>query len=249
VVIVFTAWALLASGWLRAASAGGLGSAANQGSAASRGSAASGCPTCADLYLIRRGWHIDVGFATTDLEPPLRLLGRDFPGARFLIFGFGDRRYLLAKRRGGGTLLAALWPGSALILATGLIAAPDAAFASDQVMTIRMSRQALRSAQVFVWQSLTKSAASPDGPVTRYASGPYEGWLKCSRALGCRFDRKAFYSRANCGGGRGGWRTLRRPPQRFSREASSRSDRQPSSRSHAAPPRSCSFPAVAGCYC
>jgi hypothetical protein len=51
------------------------------------------------IYVARRQWHVDLGFAAKDLEPPLRSLTADFPDAQFLFFGFGDRHYLLAKHR------------------------------------------------------------------------------------------------------------------------------------------------------
>jgi hypothetical protein len=60
------------------------------------------------IYVARRGWHVDIGFAAADLQPPLKSLMDEFPGAQYLFFGFGDRHYLLAKNRGAPVLLAAL---------------------------------------------------------------------------------------------------------------------------------------------
>jgi hypothetical protein len=76
----------------------------------------------------RRKWHVDIGFAAKDLEPSLRSLAADFPGAQFLFFGFGDRHYLLANNRHFASMLAAVWPGPGIILATGLKATPGEAF-------------------------------------------------------------------------------------------------------------------------
>ena len=39
------------------------------------------------MYVVRRAWHIDIGFSTGDLDPPLRSLGSAFAGAHFLLFG------------------------------------------------------------------------------------------------------------------------------------------------------------------
>ena len=63
---------------------------------------------------------MDVGFAAEALRPPLAEVMQGFPRSRYVFFGFGDRRYLLAKNRGAPTLLEALWPGAALILVTTL---------------------------------------------------------------------------------------------------------------------------------
>ncbi len=166
------AWALLGSCWRPAIAVEAGASAVAQPAVVP---AAVGCATCVDLYVVRRGWHIDVAFASTDLEAPLDSLLADFPGARFLVFGFGDRRYLLAKHRGGGTLFAALWPGKSLILGTGLITAPDAAFGADHVRTIRVTPRQLRLAQAFVWHSLSKLPGGES--VVPFADGPYAGSL------------------------------------------------------------------------
>jgi hypothetical protein len=134
------------------------------------------------IYVARRGWHIDIGFAAADLRPPLTSLLNEFPGARYLFFGFGDRRYLLAKHHHASGLLAALWPGRGLILATGLISAPPGAFGERYVAALRVTPRQASDAQAFVWQSLEKQfedgtvkPQSEDGSVKSYAPGPYEG--------------------------------------------------------------------------
>jgi hypothetical protein len=135
------------------------------------------------LYVARRGWHIDIGFAVTDLTPPLRALSGNFPdGVRYLMFGFGDARYLMAKTHHGPQLLEALWPGPGLLLVTALKASPAAAFGSAEVIELPLGAPSLQAAQAFVWRSLSERArtAGPIGP------GPYEG--------SAFFDSSARYS-------------------------------------------------------
>ena len=126
-----------------------------------------------DIFVIRRGWHVDVGFAAADLAPPLASLAAYFPGARYLVFGFSDRRYLLAKARDSGGSLAALWPGPGLILATGLRATPPAAFGAGHVLALPVSAVQAQAAQRFVWNSIAQHPAV----VSPYAEGPYPGSL------------------------------------------------------------------------
>src|ERR1039458_10254570 len=57
-------------------------------------------PATTIIYVIRRSWHVDIGFAAADLQPPLAALRSDFPDAHFLLFGFGDRHYLVDHDRG-----------------------------------------------------------------------------------------------------------------------------------------------------
>ncbi len=63
-----------------------------------------------NAYVVRRSWHSDVGFAVEALLPALAPLRRDFPGTRFILFGFGDRRYLLAHNKASASLPALFWP-------------------------------------------------------------------------------------------------------------------------------------------
>lgn len=124
-----------------------------------------------NIYVVRRGWHIDIGFAVPALEPPLQSLAAQFPGARYVFFGFGDQHYLLAKNRNGPVLLGALWPGKGLILATAVTSTPRAAFGEEQVIALAVTVSEARSVQAFIGRSLNKDAVQP------YAQGPYEGSL------------------------------------------------------------------------
>ncbi len=125
------------------------------------------------LYVARRRWHIDVGFSVQALPAPLAAtVLREFPDARYAFFGFGDRRYLLAKEHGAPVLLAALWPGPALILVTEIEASPIQAFGGDQVVELLLAPQQARAVQAFIWGSLAKEA---DGTLSTYALGPYSG--------------------------------------------------------------------------
>jgi uncharacterized protein (TIGR02117 family) len=125
------------------------------------------------IYVIKRNWHVDIGFATADLQPPLASLRTDFPGVRYLLFGFGDRHYLLDRDRGFSGALAALWPGAGLMLVTGLTATAQTAFGDNNVIEIRVSSAQTRELQQFVWRSLTRDG----GGVTPLHLGPYQGSL------------------------------------------------------------------------
>jgi hypothetical protein len=135
-------------------------------------SAASPGPA-AVIYVVRRHWHVDIGFAASDLQPPLSALLADFPGARYLLFGFGDRHYLVDQDRGMTGMLAALWPGAGVMLVTGLGTSTQDAFGEPHVIEIRVSAWQAQAAQRFVWQSL----AVQRGAITPLRAGPYEGSL------------------------------------------------------------------------
>ena len=122
------------------------------------------------IYVVRRGWHMDVGFAVDDLQPSLKEVVGQFPGVRYLFFSFGDQRYLLAKDRNAPVLLAALWPGRGMILATAVASSPQDAFGAAHVVALSVTQKQARGTQAFVWHSL-------ENGVTPYATGPYEGSL------------------------------------------------------------------------
>jgi predicted small secreted protein len=131
---------------------------------------ATGSATAA-IYLVRRGWHVDLGFAARDLMPQLAGIGANLPGARFIIFGFGDRRYLLAKHKGLDGLFAVLRPGPGLILASGLRTRLESAFGAENVIAIPVTAPQANAAQSFVRRSLSDAAPN----ARPYAMGPYEG--------------------------------------------------------------------------
>lgn len=121
-------------------------------------------------YVVRRTWHVDIGFATKDLEPPLSSLRDAFPGGQYLLFGFGDRQYLLARGR-GSSLLEALWPGRGIVLVTGLRLAPKDAFGEDSVIGLELTAEQATDLQSFIWNTL----ATRDGVAAPLQAGPYPG--------------------------------------------------------------------------
>jgi hypothetical protein len=124
------------------------------------------------IYVARRGWHIDIGFAQADLKPPLNSLAAEFPGMRYLFFGFGDQQYLASKNHNAPVLFAALWPGRGVLLITGLSTAPSEAFGSTRMAVLTVTRQQLNDAEAFVWKSLDRQAGAHSS-----ARGPYDGSL------------------------------------------------------------------------
>jgi hypothetical protein len=130
-------------------------------------------PTPTLLYVVRRGWHIDICFAAAELREPLSFLKTWFPDAQYLVFGFGDRRYLLSNERNFPGLLAALWPGKGVILITGLAGTPAQAFGPEHVMSLAIRPAQAQSAQRYIWGSLSRSTQ----PVAPTATGPYSGSL------------------------------------------------------------------------
>jgi uncharacterized protein DUF2459 len=142
-----------------------LSSAANAGT---ESSASGGSST---LFVARRGWHIDIGVAATDLSPPLAQAAAALPGARFVFFGFADKHYLLAKNHGAPVLFSALFPGAGILLTTGLTNSPAEAFGAKHVIMLSVPQDQMRDLQSFIWRTLR----TQDHLLKVYREGPYPG--------------------------------------------------------------------------
>jgi Protein of unknown function (DUF2459) len=124
------------------------------------------------VYVVRRGWHIDVGYAVQDLREPLRSIAKNFPSVDYVFFGFGDKHYLdNVKNQHGPKMLAALWPGRGIILVTTLQSPPKAAFDDDRVIAMAATERQLQDSQNYVWESLITESQEADV----YQPGPYVG--------------------------------------------------------------------------
>jgi Protein of unknown function (DUF2459) len=106
--------------------------------------------------------------AREDLTPPLDSIAAGFPGTRYVLFGFGDRRYLVH----GANISGALWPGAGIVLVT-TVSSPQLtqAFPADDVASFALSRPQMTALQDFVVASLSQQGQVPP-PV---APGPYAG--------------------------------------------------------------------------
>jgi uncharacterized protein (TIGR02117 family) len=131
-------------------------------------------PTTNALYLIRRGWHTDIGVGADQVEAPLTRLRSVFPGVRVLLFGFGERAWLLHRQHDFADMLAALAPGSGALLVTALSVPPRFAFPPEDVVTLHVSARGLAQLNYFISRSFEWA---PDGAPRAIADGPYAGSL------------------------------------------------------------------------
>jgi uncharacterized protein (TIGR02117 family) len=123
------------------------------------------------IYVIRRRWHTDIGFNAADVPLPLAAVRSKLPAAHYLLFGFGDRHYLMTKGRSPAGLLGAVWPGPGVVLVTGLTATPEEAFGNEGVIRLTLSADQARHLEQFVWKTLATTDSVPTG----LGAGPYAG--------------------------------------------------------------------------
>lgn len=124
------------------------------------------------IYVIDRGWHTDIGLPVAELHGTLALVAADFPGAKWLTIGFGDRAYLLDRDTDFFDMLRALLPGKAALLVTALRATPEAAFGAGSVVTLAIAERQLDDLEAFLASYFVTDRA---GQALRLADGPYPG--------------------------------------------------------------------------
>jgi len=71
-------------------------------------------------YVIGDGWHTDIALSVSAITGPLQAVTHDFPTARYLRFGWGQRTWYMAGQHTTGDALRALFPAPAAMLVTPL---------------------------------------------------------------------------------------------------------------------------------
>jgi uncharacterized protein (TIGR02117 family) len=123
-------------------------------------------PRTEAIYVLHGGWHTELALSVQLIDGPLAALYRDFPAARTLVFGWGARDYYMAQNPGLADAMRALSPGPAVMLVTGLPAAPAP---SENAFILFVSRPGMVRLSHWLWNELAKDAAGPQ----RISAGPY----------------------------------------------------------------------------
>jgi hypothetical protein len=131
-------------------------------------------PRTAVIYVVGRDWHTEIGLRAEDLSGPLATIRARFPGARTVLFGFGDRHYLTDRQPGFGDMVVAAFPGPAALLVTGLRTTPEEAFGPAETVRLGVSGAGLDRATAFLWRAFETDAA---GQPRLLGDGPYPGSL------------------------------------------------------------------------
>jgi uncharacterized protein (TIGR02117 family) len=119
-------------------------------------------------YVISDDWHTDVALPVNRMVGPLRALTYDFPNARYLRFGFGERVYFMSPHPTILEALHALVPGPAALLVTPLDHPLSFPPAGTRVFAVGLTTSEFGSLTDFVWAALDHSAV---GTLRRLAAG------------------------------------------------------------------------------
>jgi hypothetical protein len=133
---------------------------------------ADGPATAGPIVVVARGWHSDVCLRAEDADARVLTMARDFAGARFLCFGFGERQYVVARDHSLLTMASALLPSRGALLLTALRDPPAVAFGTGNVTSLGVSRGGLAGLLAFLRHSSETDTA---GQPVRFGVGPYPG--------------------------------------------------------------------------
>lgn len=124
------------------------------------------------IYVIAAGWHTEIALPVHVIHDPLAAVAPEFPGARYLSFGWGERNYYMARAPTVGDAMNALFPGPAVLLVTPLYQPPRESRAHAQVFELRLSTAGLDGLSRHLWAAFDRSA---DGRPRRLAAGHAPG--------------------------------------------------------------------------
>ncbi len=124
------------------------------------------------IDVVQRDWHTDICLDPRDLTGKLASVAADFPGARFLCFGFGERQYMLEKDHSTAAMLRSLLPSRAVLLVTPLPGPPAEVVVRTQgevdIETVHVSRPGAANLSDVTWRSIQ---TNPDGTAARLGPG------------------------------------------------------------------------------
>ena len=158
--------------WAMSLLAGCAGAPPRQGVAPARDTPREAA-ALAVVYVVRRGWHVDIGLPVAGLDGDLASIASQWPGASYLLFGFGDRRYLMSRDTGSCSGLAALWPGPGLILVTAVRGDLARAFGGSEVLALPVDGGQQGRTQAYIRGSILTRQGTQG--VEAVAVGPYDG--------------------------------------------------------------------------
>ncbi len=123
------------------------------------------------IAVLDEGWHTGVILPVPALDPSLAGLRKWFPTARYLVFGWGDRRYYMAAHPGVELALGALFPSASVVLVQGIAEKPQPAFLpGTEVRWICISARGMGRLDTYLARYLETGAG---GRLVSLGRGPF----------------------------------------------------------------------------
>ena len=120
------------------------------------------------IFVTSNGWHSGIVLERRDLPSGRIPETADFPGARYLQFGWGDAEYYPAKQATFGmTLRAALFPTPAVVHVAGLTVPPVRRYPKAEIVSLLIDAAGLEHLVEFInasFQRGNRQRATATGP-------------------------------------------------------------------------------------
>lgn len=127
-------------------------------------------PATETVYVAALGWHTEIGLRADAVTGPLAVLKREFPGASYFTFGWGERDFYMAPNPGLADALRAVVPGPAVMLVRGLRRSPAETFGAADVYAVPVSPEGMDRLSQYLWRYLDEEGK---GELRRAGDGPY----------------------------------------------------------------------------
>jgi len=110
------------------------------------------------VWVVDHGWHTGLVVGRASLPTELLPEQRDFPGARYLEFGWGDAEFYRAREPTLGLgLKAAFWSPGSVLHVVGLDASVEARLAGAEVVEVRLSRPGFEALARFIHDTFLRN--------------------------------------------------------------------------------------------
>ncbi|PWN05408.1 DUF2459 domain-containing protein [Rhodohalobacter mucosus] len=122
------------------------------------------------VYIVSHGWHAGIVTESSNIESFIPE-HTEMPGAKYLMFEWGDGRYFPHEDPGFWLLVrAALWPTKSVIQVVGMDVPPVRYFSRSRVVKIQVTEEGMDKLGKFIQQRFRRNA---DGEVIMAADGLY----------------------------------------------------------------------------
>jgi hypothetical protein len=119
------------------------------------------------VFVVSRGWHVELGLPADQLVGPLASFRTVFPGARAIMFGYGKRTFMTAPADDMREYLLGPVPGPAVIEVVGTKSLPPQAYGMGDQLAVELPAGGAARLDNFIWNDLardTHGAARLVGP-------------------------------------------------------------------------------------
>ena len=122
------------------------------------------------VAVVDYGWHTGVVLPATALGPPLAPLRDRFPEAKYLIFGWGNRRFYETEDPGSGMAVMSLFPSPSVVFVQGVEQRPTPEpLSGSDVRWLCVSASGIRRLDTFL--------------AGYFRRGPHGGFISAGRGL------------------------------------------------------------------